>query len=214
MTFTVLAVCAANVCRSPLMAVGLERSFLARGFGGDVVVRSAGVTATQDAAVCSEVERLTRARGLPWLALGEHRSTPLTDRLIDRADLILTADRRLRSEIVKRARPGATGRTFTLREAAALADATSFRIQGHTVDEQLRSLTAQMNQSRGFTDLPGVERVVTRALPWRRLEVHTHDVPDAHDEPRAPHGLVCRLVVPATERLATSLAHGVMASLP
>jgi protein-tyrosine phosphatase len=214
MTFTVLAVCAANVCRSPLMAVGLERAFLARGLGGDVVVLSAGVTAGTDAPVCPELERLTRSRGLPWLALGQHRSAPLTDRLIDRADLVLTADRSLRSEIVKRARPGATGRTFTLREAAELADATSFRVQGHTVDEQLRGLTAQMNHSRGFTDLPGVQRVVTRALPWRRLEVHTHDVPDAHEEPRAPHGLVCRLIVPATDHLAASLAHGAMASLP
>jgi protein-tyrosine phosphatase len=211
MTFMVLAVCAANVCRSPLMAVSLERSFFARGFAGDVVVHSAGVAATTGAAVCPEVERLTRSRGLPWLALGQHRSLPLTDQLIDRADLILTADRSLRSEIVKRARPGATGRTFTLREAAELADAASFRVQGHTMEEQLRSLTAQLNHTRGFIDLPGVERVATRALPWRRLEVHTHDVPDAHDEPRAPHGLVWRLTIPATDHLAASLAHGVMA---
>ncbi|WP_193611440.1 hypothetical protein [Nocardioides lijunqiniae] len=214
MTFTVLAVCAANVCRSPLMAVGLEHSLAAHGLGADVVVLSAGAVATTDAGVCPDVERLTRARGLPWLALGRHRSTPLTDELVDRADLVVTADRGLRSEVLKRARPGSTGRTFTLREAAELADPASARVQGHTVDDQLRSLVAQMNHTRGFIDLPGVERVTSRALPWRRLDVHTHDVPDAHDEPRAPHGVVCRLVVPAAERIATSLARGVMASLP
>ncbi len=58
MTFTVLTVCSANVCRSPLMSVSLERSVFAQSFGGDVVVRSAGVTATAGEPACQEIARL------------------------------------------------------------------------------------------------------------------------------------------------------------
>ncbi|MCD4536333.1 hypothetical protein LRP67_19755 [Nocardioides sp. cx-169] len=213
MTFTVLTVCAANICRSPLMAICLERSFLARGFGGDVDVRSAGVSAAEGVGACPEVTRLTRSRGLPWLTLEQHRSRVLTDELIDRADLILTADRGLRSEIVKRARPGSIGRTFTLREAAELAEAVSFRVEERTMEGNLRTLTTQLHHSRGFIDLPRVQRLPTRSLPWRRLEVHTHDVPDAHEGARAPHGIVLRLTVPTADRLAATLAHGVLAHL-
>ncbi|MDP3894950.1 hypothetical protein [Nocardioides sp.] len=213
MTFTVLGVCAANICRSPLMALGLERSFLMRGFGGDVVVRSAGVSAAADEIACAEVARLAKARGLPSLVLEKHRAAPLTDQLIDGADLILAADRSVRSEIVKRGRPHSIERTFTLREAAQLAEAVSHRIEGRTIEERLRSLTMQMNHHRGFTDLPGVERVLTMTLPWRRLEVHTHDVPDAHGDVGAPHRLVFRLIIPTADRLAGSLSTGALAHL-
>jgi protein-tyrosine phosphatase len=210
MTFTILAVCAANICRSPLVAVSLERSFLVQGLGGDVVVRSAGVSARPGRPVCADMARLTRSRSLPWLALGQHRSLPLTDQMIDDADLILTADRGLRSEIVKRGRPGSVARTFTLREAAELGDAASFHVEERALEEPLRSLSDQLNHSRGFIDLPGVERVAARTRPWRRLGVHTHDVPDAHDEPRAPHDLVFRLIVSTADRLAAALAHGAL----
>lgn len=210
MTFTVMTVCAANICRSPLMAVSLERAFFSRGFAGDVVVRSVGAVAGSGEGVCPDAARLARSRGLPSLALDRHRSTPLTEQLIDGADLILTADRGTRSEIIKCGRPSAIERTFTLREAAQLATTVSHRVDAASVDGRLRGMTAQLNHSRGFTDLPDVERVLTLSSPWRRLDVHSHDVPDAHGEPGAPHRLVFRLIIPNIDRLAIFLASGAL----
>lgn len=213
MTFTVLSVCAANICRSPWMAVSLERSFAMRGLAGDVVVRSAGVSAAAGEAVCPEITRLAAMHGVSSPRLEQHRSMLLDDELIDGADLILTADRSGRSDIVRRGRPQSSERTFTLREAAQLADAVAPRVRGHTLEDHLRSLCAQMNHSRGLTDLPGVERVATRQLPWRRLEVHTHDIPDSHGDPHAPHRLVFRLVPPTADQLVASLAVGALEHL-
>jgi protein-tyrosine-phosphatase len=207
MTFTVLTVCSANICRSPLMTVSLERSLFAQRFGGDVVVRSGGVNAAVGEPVCQEIARLAQSHGLLSRVLELHRSTPLTREQIEGADLILAADRRLRSEVVKRARrPLSIDRTFTVREAAQLAAAACREVTGRTTDERLRSLTEQMNHSRGFTDLPAVEQLAALSRPWRRIAVHTHDVPDAHGDPQAPHPVVRRLIVQAAEQLAGHLA--------
>ena len=206
MTFTVLTVCSANVCRSPLMTVSLERSLFGQRFGGDVIVRSGGVNAAAGEPACSEIARLARSNGMVSRVLELHRSRPLTDDLIESADLILAADRSLRSAVVKQAPPLSIDRTFTLREAAQLAARACREVKGRTTDERLRSLTMQMNHSRGFTDLPGVERISVLTRPWRRIPVHSHDVPDAHGEPQAPHSVVHRLIVPAAEQLVSHLA--------
>lgn len=206
MTFTVLTVCSANTCRSPLMTVFLERSLLAQPFGINVRVGSCGVNALPGQPVCPETARLARSNSMVSQALDLHRSTPLTDDLIARADLILTADRQLRSEVVKRALPESVARTFTLREAAQLAATANSEVPAGSPEERLRQRTAQLNHSRGFTDLPAVVRLAALSRPWRSVAVHTHDVPDAHGDPRAPHSVVHRLVVSAAEQLVAYLA--------
>jgi protein-tyrosine phosphatase len=206
MTFTVLTVCSANICRSPLMTITLERSLFSQRFGNDVIVHSGGANAAVGDPACAEIARLTRSNGMLSRVLELHRSRPLTDEMIESADLILAADRRLRSDVVKRARPMSFNRMFTLREAAQLAATACREVEGRTTDERLRSLTAQMNHCRGFIDLPAVERVAALSRPWRRIAVHTHDVPDAHSEPQAPHAVVHRLIVPAAEQLVACLA--------
>ncbi|MDQ4054468.1 MAG: hypothetical protein M3237_17450 [Actinomycetota bacterium] len=211
MTFSILTVCAANTCRSPLITVSLERALFSHHLGGDVVVRSSGVNAAAGEPACRDIARLTKANGIVSRVLELHRSTPLTDELIERADLILAADRGLRSAVVRRGRAQSVDRTFTLREAAQLAAAACRGVEGHTTDQRLRSLTAQMNHSRGLTDVPAIERVAVITRPWRRISVHTHDVPDAHGDPQAPHATVRRLIVPTAEQLAghlTSAAFG------
>lgn len=206
MTFTVLTVCSANTCRSPLMTAILERSLLAQPFGINVTVSGSGVNAVPGQPVCPETARLARSNSLVSQALELHRSTPLTDDLIERADLILTADRRQRSDVVKRALPLSVNRTFTLREAAQLAATASREVPAGDPEERLRQRTAQLNHNRGFTDLPGVVRLAALSRPWRPIAVHTHDVPDAHGDPRAPHSVVHRLVVSAAEQLVAYLA--------
>jgi hypothetical protein len=49
-------------------------------------------------------------------------------------------------------------------------------------------------------------------LPWRRLNVHAHDVPDAHVDRQVSHRAVYRALVPSMQELARHLT--VYASAP
>lgn len=114
--FSILFVCTANICRSPLaqelllMALGDA----AERFG----VASAGTNAhdnmPMDPAVAAELRRLG---GDPT----GFRSRRLTDNNCEEADLILTATRDHRSQVLDQV-PRALRRTFTLLEFAHIVD--------------------------------------------------------------------------------------------
>jgi len=112
--FRILAVCTANICRSPMVEILLRRRL-----DPDVFeVASAGLLgwrqAPVDSMVVLELERLgARADGFA--------SRGLEDQMIDTADLILTATRAHRSEVISRY-PSALRRTFTVREFARLVE--------------------------------------------------------------------------------------------
>ena len=208
MTFTVLAVCAANVCRSPLVA-----ALLLQDLGGaaddDVWVTSAGVSAVDGQPMCRTMARLDLPDGrsplLERAVLEAHRSRRVTTDLVRGADLVLAADRHVRSEVVK-LEHRAADRTFTLREAAQLSNQAPFDVEGHTLSDRLRAMTDALNRSRGFAELPRVARVPVLAPPWRWPRVHAHDVPDAHLREQAPHRLVHDLAVRAAGQLAARVA--------
>ena len=112
--FRILAVCTANICRSPMVEILLRRRLDPEVFE----VSSAGVQGWREAPVDSmvvlELERLgARADGFA--------SRALEDKMVDDADLILTATRDHRSEVLSR-NPSALRRTFTLREFAVLVE--------------------------------------------------------------------------------------------
>jgi protein-tyrosine phosphatase len=111
--FAILAVCTANICRSPM----IEALLRARLDETRFEVASAGVRGwdrkPMDATAQQELARLGHS--------GEtFRSHPIAPYLIDSADLILTATRAHRSDVLAM-RPQALRRTFTLVELAALA---------------------------------------------------------------------------------------------
>ncbi|HJR89973.1 MAG TPA: hypothetical protein VJ782_07455 [Aeromicrobium sp.] len=112
--FRILAVCTANICRSPMIEILLRQRLDAERFE----VSSAGVQGWREAPVDSmvvlELERLG-ASGAGFA------SRALQDRMIENADLILTATRAHRSEVVGRC-PSALRRTFTVREFAGLVE--------------------------------------------------------------------------------------------
>lgn len=112
--FRILAICTANICRSPMVEILLRRRLDPEHFE----VASAGVQGWREAPVDSmvvlELERLgATADGFA--------SRRLDDHMVDDADLILTATREQRSEVLSRY-PGALRRAFTLREFAALVE--------------------------------------------------------------------------------------------
>lgn len=211
MTFQILVVCTANVCRSPLAAV-----LLAEELGGPtrrLAISGAGVGAMVGAPACREMRRTAAGQGLPVTELHHHRSRQLTVGEVTAADLVLAADRQVRSTILRMA-PDVAPRVFTLREAAALAEAADDGLstpgtgsdRGVGAERRLRDLVAAMHASRGLTEMPRTRRLLALPATLRPLAVHDHDVPDAHQRDLAPHRVVFRLTADAAHRLGWVLS--------
>ncbi|AWH96275.1 protein-tyrosine-phosphatase [Dietzia psychralcaliphila] len=117
MAISVMAVCTGNMCRSPLA----ERLLAARAAdaGLDVVVDSAGTRAVNGMEIHRETRRVLEAYG--GSAEG-FASRLLSPRLLRGHDLVLTATRAHRDAVQEMA-PLLWKKTYTLLEAAHLADA-------------------------------------------------------------------------------------------
>ena len=109
-----LFVCTGNICRSPLAEALLEAR--SRRLGLPVHVESAGTWAHRGNPATPDAVTAGREVGLE---LEGHRARPLSDHLVHRADLVLGLTREHRDEVVGLV-PEAAGRTFTLKELAAL----------------------------------------------------------------------------------------------
>lgn len=112
--FAILAVCTANICRSPM----IEALLRAQLEDAQFEVASAGVRGwdrqPMDAMAAMELLRLGHSAET-------FRSHAIDSYLVDSADLILTATQSHRSDVLS-LNPRALRRTFTLREFAALCD--------------------------------------------------------------------------------------------
>lgn len=177
-TYGVLVVCLGNLCRSPL-AERLLTVRLADTPG--VRVTSAGVRAVVGAPMdASAALQLSRLGGDPAGFVARQ----LTADLVKDADLVLTATRRLRSQVVELA-PAALRRTFTLRELAALLDERPW--PGGPVD--LRAL-------------------ITSAADWRGSVADRGDdldIPDPIGGPTSLHQEAADLADAATRVVAEAL---------
>ncbi|MEO8452013.1 MAG: low molecular weight protein arginine phosphatase [Gemmatimonadota bacterium] len=87
--FEILVVCTGNTCRSPLAAAALGRAIEQANLG-NVRVSSAG-TGAWEGAPASEGSYLVALEA--GLDLSAHRARPLTEELVDGADLILAMSR-------------------------------------------------------------------------------------------------------------------------
>lgn len=112
--FAVLAVCTANICRSPLMEILLKAQLDDARFE----VASAGIRGwdrqPMDSMAAMEAMRLGHSAEA-------FRSHAIDTYLVDSADLILTATRAHRSDVLSMT-PQALRRSFTLVEFAALSE--------------------------------------------------------------------------------------------
>lgn len=111
--FRVLVVCIGNVCRSP---VG-ERLLAARLPADRFAVSSAGVGAMVGYAMSKYAAAELEGYGGNSKGFAARQLVP---EMIEEADLLLTATRDLRSQVLSET-PGALRRTFTILEFAALA---------------------------------------------------------------------------------------------
>lgn len=196
-------VCAANVCRSPLSAFLLQRELnLMPGFAG-VVVESAGVAARDGAEICERVR--SSRRGDNWDAFtAAHRSRPVTTDIIDGAALILTASTAERSAIAALA-PSARNRTFTLREAAALAVVPGFADETEIDAEGvLDRFAAVVHGRRGFAE-PSRRPSGLRLFGRAKAPAEPFDIADGHLLGTQAHDRTIKQVGEAVDALAAAL---------
>jgi protein-tyrosine phosphatase len=136
--FAILAVCTANICRSPMMEVMLRDQLDPDRFE----IASAGVRgwdgAPIDSMVVLELARLGHE-------VAEFRSRPLQLHHIEQAALVLTAAREHRAEVLALS-PQALRKTFTLREFAGLVpDSEVTTLEDLVADAARRRSTAPLD---------------------------------------------------------------------
>ena len=137
----VLHVCTANQCRSAI-AERLMRAAVPV----DVPVTSAGTRARAGEPIWPAAAVELERRGVSSLGFDSH---PISAALVKGADLVLTATRAHRDEVLSEY-PFALGRVFTWRELGWLVGAlTPDQLPGRTAAERLRALPAAAAARRG-----------------------------------------------------------------
>ena len=164
MTRQVLVVCTANVCRSPMGAVLLQRTLANAGL--PITVASAGVRASEHSLPVDPlaVEAMAR-RGLDIAA---HQPTQVTPAMVAAADLVLTMTRHDLREVVV-ASPDGFAKTFTVKQVIR-------RSAEVRCEPGWESWLTALNQGRTTRDLIAHQPA--------------DDIPDPYGRPLAEH-LAC-----------------------
>jgi protein-tyrosine-phosphatase len=140
--FTILAICTANICRSPMMEILLRERLDPQRFE----IASAGVrgwvSAPVDSMVVLELARLGHE------ATG-HKSRALDVHHVEQADLVLTAAREHRASVLALS-PRALRKTFTLREFAALIQ----DVESDSLEELVADASRRRSTAPSDVDLP------------------------------------------------------------
>lgn len=109
----ILVVCTANVCRSPVI-----EAMLGQRLGPGFTVTSAGVRAPAGRPIDPDSAEQLRRRGFE---VPQHAARQLTRELVAESDLVLTATRAHRADVLD-LEPRALRRTFTALELAGLVE--------------------------------------------------------------------------------------------
>lgn len=177
---SILVVCTANVCRSPLAQFVLQDALRAVPGFGTVRVTSGGVQAAEGAEICGLVRE--SQSGQPWTQFSdEHRARPVTKDELGRSRLILTASREMRG-VLAVMDPTARTRTFTLREAELLG--VGFDRGDRAGASAVSAFATYVNSRRGsVTPMPPRRSV----LSWMRRESDPLTIDDGHNGSAREH---------------------------
>ncbi|WP_209560549.1 low molecular weight phosphatase family protein [Frigoribacterium sp. PvP032] len=152
--FSLLTVCTGNICRSPLAELYLRRGLADL---DDVVVSSAGTMAVDDDVMPDQARALARSYDLEP---DDHRARFLFERDVRSADLVIALAREHRRAVVSM-HPRASRYTFTMREAARLAEgvtdaelAAVMPLVGSPVADRLRAAVVLLASRRGTVPAP------------------------------------------------------------
>ncbi|MFK4806918.1 low molecular weight phosphatase family protein [Microbacterium sp. LWS13-1.2] len=138
---SILFVCTGNVCRSPYLEWGL-RAALASARGPVIRLTSAGVAPLLGHPMSSYLLERLQTRGID---ASEFRARALTEGMVARADVVLTASREHRGLIVRQM-PAAATRTFTVLQFARLLRAGR---ASRSAGADLPALVTLAQQARG-----------------------------------------------------------------
>lgn len=128
---SLLVVCHANVCRSPV-----AEAYLRSGLPDRIEVSSAGTHAVSGAPAHPHAVSLLARQGLD---LSGHRATRLSPGMAAAADLILVMDTELRQEVAA-LYPAARGRVFLLGQWHGMEIADPITVSGISCRETLNAL--------------------------------------------------------------------------
>jgi protein-tyrosine phosphatase len=199
MVQSLLIVCTANVCRSPLGQRTLEHA-LAGSPLGEVVVSSAGTRALEGEAMCP-VSAEDLDPGDEDYATG-HRARQLTGDLVREADLVVTMEREQRSAAVQAA-PGSQSKVFTLREIEALLAVLAEREGEPPAD--LPALAKALHSVRGLAPLVPAEPAKKH---WWSKPVDPADpmtIVDGHGQSREEHTASAAQVRATADRVGAAI---------
>jgi protein-tyrosine-phosphatase len=109
---SILFVCSANQCRSPMAEVLFRQLVGEHGEQDDWRIESAGVWAYGSAPATENAQRVMKERRLD---LSHHRSQPATNELLSQFDLVVVMTREHRDALLAQM-PALGGRVYLLRE--------------------------------------------------------------------------------------------------
>lgn len=164
----ILIVCSGNICRSPYAAYMLQARLTQSGITR-ISVDSAGTRAETGRAMAPRISGALARRAIETSGF---RSKPLTSHLVERADLILTAETAHRANVV-RLEPAALGRVFTLRQFARLMPHSTKIDAASALGRGLGPLVQACSAARGMGQpARGAEDDVED--PWGRSRLAYH----------------------------------------
>lgn len=158
--FTVVVVCTGNICRSPLAEQLLRVRFEAAGL--PVLVHSAGTMALVGHDMTPEIAAISRALGGHGVG---HSARQLTESLVAGADLVLTATRQHRKEVVS-LHPRSVRCAYTITQFARLIDALGLDADGRPAG--LAALLDEVAATRGFAVPHATPEIDDIVDPYRR----------------------------------------------
>ena len=146
--FKVLFVCTGNICRSPLGEFLLRDSL--KSLHTNLSISSAGTHALIDGDIPEEIKSFSRTHNVE---IEEHTPRQITAGMIGNADLVLTAERSHRSEVVSLV-PRASAKTFTLNQFARLALQHEQAItEGNLAQPQVNHLSELITELADFRSI-------------------------------------------------------------
>lgn len=155
---TILFVCTANICRSPMAAGIMRRRVAGLGLADQVQVASAGVYAEAGYEASANAIVTLGSRGVD---LGEHRSQPVTMRLLAEADIVLVMEEAHRRSLFYLA-PQHLAKVFLLTEMSGgyedVADPYGGPLEGY-------AFTADLLERLIEAGLPKILRRIKVTLP-------------------------------------------------